>query len=426
MSNLSFSRKIALRYLWSKRSEAFITILTVISILGVAIGVTVLNITMAIMTGFESELREKIIGANSHIVVHSATGRIEEWKSAEEKIRAVPGVVSVSPFTYNQALLKVDNRSVGMLIRGITEGSRGAEEVSTYTKTDPDAVKRMFHPEPVDIFDEEGKPAEATLPGIIVGKELVRSYGIPVGSIVSVLSPNVTSTPLGLVPKFRRFVVAGIYNSGLVEYESSIAYASMSEAQGFFKLGQAVSGLEVRVQEVDKSSIVAKGILDALSDVPGNFIAQDWTEQNKPLWEAIKLEKRVYFIVLLLIVVMASFSIISTLVMIVLEKRKDIGVLKTLGASSKSIARIFRIQGAVIGAIGTVLGLILAYAGCKLLQIYGFPLDERIFQMSTVPIRIVPLNFVVVGCASFLICLFATHYPSRRASSLSPTEVLRS
>ena len=425
MTPIAFSRRVAIRYLWSKRAEAFITILTVISILGVAIGVTVLNITMGIMTGFEAELREKIIGANSHIVVSSAVGKMGDWQSVSDIIKNVPDVASVSPFTYNQALLKVDGRSVGILIRGIDENSAGSTEVQSYLKETPDSITKMFHPNPVDTYDEEGRLDEVTLPGVIVGRELVRTYGIRVGSIVSILSPQVSSTPLGLIPKFKRFVVSGIYNSGLVEYESNIAYADLKQAQQFFKLGDTVSGLEIRVKDINNSSIVAQKILDALAERPGGFIARDWTEQNKPLWEAIRLEKRVYFIVLLLLVVMASFSIISTLVMIVLEKRKDIAILKTLGASNRSIARIFRIQGAVIGGIGTLLGLLLAYSGCRALQIYGFPIDERIFQMSTVPVRIVPLNFAIVGISSFVICLLATQYPARRASSTSPTEVLR-
>ena len=275
-------------------------------------------------------------------------------------------------------------------------------------------------------MDEGGAIEPVHLPGILIGKELARSYGLSTNSIISLLSSNVSSTPLGLVPKFRRFVVVGSYNSGLIEYESGVAYAAIEEAQKFFKLGSSITGLEIRVKDVNTSREITVKVMDKLHEFPGSFFAQDWTEANKPLWEAIRLEKRVYFIVLLLLVVLASFSIISTLVMIVLEKRKDIAVLKTLGASNRSVAGIFFIQGAVIGLLGTISGLLLAYIGCKTLQIYGFPLDERIFQMSQVPIRIVPLNFCLVGMSSFLICLLATLYPAWRASSLHPSEVLRS
>lgn len=425
MSNFNFSKKIALRYLWSKRSEAFITIITVISILGVAIGVMVLNMVMAVMTGFETELREKIVGTNSHILVRNGGGDIDNWSQISEKIASVSGVTSVSPFTYNQALIKYEGRSSGILIRGIKEHTAGAQQVQGYLKDKPEILNKLFNPDKVQIVDEEGRDALAELPAIVVGKELIRTMGLIPGQPVSILSPNVTSSPFGLLPKFKRFVVVGSYHSGLVEYETGLAYVSMDEAQKFFKLGNSVSGLEVRVVNIDDAPAIAQKILDAVSEFPGLYYAQDWTVQNKPLWDALRLEKRVYFLVLLLIIVMASFSIISTLVMIVLEKRKDIAILKTLGATSSSVSRIFKIQGAVIGGIGTMLGLLLSYVGCKLLQAYGFPLDERIFPVSTLPVKILPLNFSIVGVCAFFICFFATHYPAKRASAIQPTEILR-
>jgi lipoprotein-releasing system permease protein len=220
-------------------------------------------------------------------------------------------------------------------------------------------------------------------------------------------------------------LVVGIYNSGLVEYESGVAYVSLEEAQKFFGMKDAVSGLEVRVADINAAPAVARQILDRLGGVGAGFTVSDWTATNKPLWDALQLEKRVYFIVLLLIIVMASFSIITTLIMIVLEKRKDIAVMKTLGASTKSVGRIFRIQGAVIGGLGTGIGLLLGFLGCVILKRYGFPLDERIFQMSTLPIKIDWQNFAAVGVAAFLICFFATVYPARRAARLEPSDVLR-
>jgi len=210
-----------------------------------------------------------------------------------------------------------------------------------------------------------------------------------------------------------------------VEYENGVAYLSLEEAQRFFEMSDAVSGLEVRVFDVDAAPRIAREVLASIGGMSSGFTASDWTSTNKPLWDAIQLEKRVYFIVLLLIIVMASFSIITTLVMIVLEKRKDIAVMKTMGASTASVARIFRIQGAVIGGLGTCAGLLLGFLGCLALREYGFPLDERIFQMSKLPIRMELLNFVWVGAAAFLICFFATVYPARRAARLEPSEVLR-
>lgn len=424
MTPWAFSRFVALRYLWSKRSEAFISIITVISILGVAIGVMVLNIVMAVMTGFETTLREKIVGTDSHIVVHQFNGRIPEWQDAVAKISSVAGVKSVSPFTYNQVLLKSDVRSTGILVRGISEGSASANQVESYMKGKQD-LSLLFNPPSVPVTDADGNETEANLPGLVIGRELAVNMALHVGETVSVLSPQVASSPFGLMPKFRRFVISGTYNSGLIEYESSVAYMDLKESQRFFNLGNSVTGLEIRVVDVNAAPEISKRILEVLGGTSSGFTASDWTVTNKALWDAIRLEKRVYFIVLLLIIVMASFSIITTLIMLVLEKRKDIAVMKTIGADTRSIGRIFSFQGAAIGAIGTTLGLVLGLGGCFALKEYGFPIDQRVFQMSELPVRIEWQNFVMTGTASFLICLFATIYPSRRASRLEPTDILR-
>jgi lipoprotein-releasing system permease protein len=333
-------------------------------------------------------------------------------------------VASVSPFTYHQVLVRSDSRASGLLIRGIERGSASADQVSQYLPAHR-SLDSLFNPPPITVQLANGEESEASLPGILIGRSLAQTRGVFAGTPVSVLSPQVTSTPFGLVPSFRRFVVVGAYSSGLVEYESGVAYVSLEEAQKFFDMQGGVTGLEVRVTDINDAPSIAKRIHEAAGGLESGLSVRDWTLTNKPLWDAIQLEKRVYFIVLLLIIVMASFSIVTTLIMIVLEKRRDIAVLRTLGANERSIAAIFKIQGAVIGGIGTVLGLLLGFGGCLALRRYGFPLDERIFQMSTLPIRIEPLNFFVVGAVAFLICALATIYPSRRASALQPSDVLR-
>jgi lipoprotein-releasing system permease protein len=423
MSSRNFSRSVALRYLWSTRRDAAIWVITLFSILGVAIGVIVLNITMAVFSGFQSELRSKILGADAHIVVRSIGGSLREWQNAKEKISKVTGVKSVSGFTQHQALLKAGERASGLLIRGLEENSASAKQVESYLGGK--RIDALFHPPPTTVYLEDGSPDEVPLPGILIGQELIRSAGILVGSQVSLLAPEVSSSPFGLVPRFRRFTVVGSYKSGLIEYESGLAYMALKDAQDFFRVPDEVTGLEVRVDDIDRAPQIAEQIVSALGGLSSGFIAQDWTSTNRPFFEALNLEKRVYFLVLLLIILMASFSIVSSLIMIVLEKRKDIAVLRTLGASTRSIGRIFRFQGAVIGGIGVSLGVIGGYIGCLLLQKYGFPIDERIFQMSTLPIRIEPWNFVLTAVCAFLICYLATIYPALRAMRLQPTEVLR-
>jgi lipoprotein-releasing system permease protein len=425
MGDLSFSKKIALRYLWSKRSEAFISIISIVSVVGVAIGVMVLSIVMAVMTGFEHELRDKIVGTDSHIVVTNSTGgRIDDWTALSDRIARVEGIASVAPYTFNQVLMRSSSRSVGVLVRGIEKGSASATQVSSYIPANQ-SLETLFDPEPIVVTDSAGEERDVTIPGILIGRSLARSLGVFVGTPISVLSPQLNSTPFGLVPRFRRFVVVGTYSSGLIEYESGVAYVDMKQAQKFFGFDGGVSGLEVRVDSIDDASRVAEAIRGSLGDQARFFSVRDWTETNRPLWEAIQLEKRVYFIVLLLIIVMASFSIVTTLIMIVLEKRKDIAIMKTMGATTKSISGIFRIQGAVIGGVGTLSGLVLGLVGCFSLKHFGFPIDERIFQMSTLPIHIDPLNFIVVGFSAFLICVVATMYPAWRATQLEPSDVLR-
>jgi len=387
------------------------------SILGVSIGVAVLVMVMAVMTGFEFELREKILQTDSHVVVRRIGGPIAAWQQMRDTIAGVPDVTSVVPFTISQALLRTDENTVGLLVRGIDPQGDGGKQLQSFLDADR-KVEQVLQTIP----DEDDGVALASL---VIGRDLARTHGILAGQRVSLLSSHVASSPFGLMPRFRRFHVTAIYSSGLTGYESALAYMNLPDAQVFFRLGDTVSGFEVRVRTEDDAPLVAKKILDALGGVGSGMYAQDWTETNRPLWEAIRLEKRVYFLVLLLIIVMASFSIISTLVMIVLEKRKDIAVLRTLGAPARSIRAVFQLQGAVIGGVGTLLGMLLGYAGCVALQTYGFPLDEKVFQMSQLPVRILPMNVALVGVSAFVICFLATLYPAARASRVQPVEVLR-
>jgi lipoprotein-releasing system permease protein len=423
VSSLRFSKTVALRYMWSKRSEAFITILTVISILGVAIGVAVINITMAIMTGFEAKLREKVVG-DAHIVIHGLGGKIPMWEDLRRRIEALPGVSSVSPYTQHQALVGSGAGAHGIMIQGLKENSDSAREVAKYVEGGP-GFSSLFNPGAVMGDPPQVGEEAARLPGILIGYELASRLGLRVGEAVSLLSPQVSSSPFGLMPRFRRFLVVGIYKSGLSGYEEGLAYVSLEEAQRFFRMGAAVSGMEVKVTESDRAPQIAAALSARLDAVRRGLIVQDWTIRNKDLWEAIGLEKRVYFIVLLLLIVLASFSIVSTLVMIVLEKRRDIAIMKTMGASTRSIANIFRIQGSVIGLIGTTLGLLAGYGGSVALREYGFPLPERVFPTATVPVQLEAVNFIAVGAAALAICAFSTLYPAWRASRLEPSEVLR-
>lgn len=403
---MSFSRFVAIRYLWAKRSEAFISIIALISVIGVALGVAVLTTVMSVMTGFEKELRAKIIGETSHINVKSQLGRIVGWEEIQKKIEGIKDVLSVSPYSYHQALVRSSFASQGVLLRGLKADSYSVNHLRSKLLRGKD-----------NIFE-----GTENLKGVVLGRALASRLRVREGEIVTLLSPNVSSSPFGLVPSFKRFVISGIYE-GLSEYESAVAFVELGDAQALFKDGNAIYGFDVQVAMLEDAPKVSALLRSSL--VETDLTVEDWTESNKALWDAMRLEKRVYFLVLLLIVVMASFSIISTLVMTVLEKKKDIAVLMTLGSSPTQIGNIFTMMGVIIGGFGTILGLILGLGLCIGLKTYGFPLDERIFGISALPIYINPLNFFLVGICSFIICALATIYPAKRASGLEPSLVLR-
>lgn len=420
----SFIKKIANRYIWSRKSEAFISIVSIFAVLGVAIGVAVLNITLSIMTGFETELQNKLVGS-SHVFIGKVAGNIDNWERVSSSIEEIDGITGVSPYAQGQVMLSDKRSSHGLLIKGIIKDGSAYEELKSYQLSDEE-VSSIFTTTKVRNELSTGEVTQADLPNILVGNGLSRKLGLHTDKIVSLISPNVVSGPFGLAPRYKRYNISGFYKSGLSGYEEGLAYTSLKAVQKFFKLGKSITGFEISVNDPKKAPQIKQEIISKLREMKFyDLYVQDWTETNKGLWDAIKLEKRVYFIVLLLLIVLASFSIVTTLVMIVLEKRKDIAVLRTLGASSRNIRNIFIYIGAFIGFSGTVLGLILGYIVCLFLSEFGFELPKNVFPTDTVPVVINISNFILVGVCAFVICLLATIYPARRASKLEPCEILR-
>jgi lipoprotein-releasing system permease protein len=420
---MGFETFVARRYLKSKRKEVFISIITVISVLGVAISVLVLDMVLAIMTGFEIELQSKFVDANSHLTFKRIGGEISDYESIVEQIRKQPDVLSAEPFTFSQAFLTTPQGSRGLLIRG-EPGTAAFRDRLAKMKATPLQVDRLFKPPPVEVKRPDGTTDMIELPALIIGKALSDRLGIYPGDVVNVFSPQFGSSPKGLIPKLRRFQIVGIYNSGLTEYEAGLAYASIDATQAFFELGTRVTGIEATVTDMYKARAIGDKILGQISSEDPLYFS-DWTEPNKPLWEAIKLERRVYFIVLLLLILIASFSIVSTLVMVVMEKSRDIAILKCLGATDSSILRIFIFQGSIIGTTGIILGSILGYLGCVILRKVGFPLDVSVFSLEQVPVHLDPWAFVTVAVAAFFITLLAGVYPAFRAARLKTADALR-
>jgi len=417
---MRYELMVGLRYLRARRKEAFISLITVISVVGVMIGVMTLNIVLAVMTGFEEDLRDRILGFNPHIVVVSYAGAIRDADKVLATVRDTPGVVAAAPLVYSQVMLTTGQSVSGIVVRGVRPGDDAAI-VDLKGHLSSGSIDRLGAEFEVPPSGDSKTPTKLT--GVIIGQELAKQLGVDVGDPVSVVSPMGTASPVGMIPKVKRFAVAGTFDSGMFDYDSSLIYMSLGDAQRFFGLGDAITGVEVRVGDIYHAQDVARRIEAGLGTP---YRARDWMEVNRNLFLAFRLEKAVYFIVLLLIVLVAAFNIIATLIMIVMEKRKDIAILKCMGATNRSIARIFMLKGAIVGAVGTALGVVGGYAGCWLLARYQFvELPKDVFYVSTLPVRVYGENFLLVALASVTICLLATIYPARQAAGLAPVEVIR-
>ena len=414
---MPFELFIGLRYLKAKRKSTFISLITLISVAGVALGVMALIIVLAVMTGFEEDLKEKILGTNAHIVVLSGTGAMEEYPQLIKKMEGMEGVVAATPFIYNQVMLSTGKNVSGVVLRGI--------DVATDAKV-TNLHKSMVEGNLKSLEDGVGKT-----PGLVIGKELAKNLGLYLGETVDVISPMGNITPLGMMPKLNRFRITGIFNTGMFEYDSTLAYVSLREAQQFLGLGDVVTGLQLRVQDVYKTGELARSINQELG---APYHARDWMQMNKNILFALKTEKSVMFIILTLIVLVAAFGIASTLFMVVMEKTRDIAILKSMGATSRSIMRIFVFEGVIIGVFGTIIGVLggllvalnLEPIVSVVQKVTGFELFSKdIYYLDHFPSQVIPSDVVLISITAVLISFAATLSPSWAASRMPPAEALR-
>ena len=412
---MSYELFIGLRYLKAKRKQTFVSLITLISIAGVMVGVTALIVVIAVMNGFKEDLRDKILGVTSHVVISRFDGNISKYQEVRAKVGEVSGVNAATPFIYTQVMISSRKAISGAVLRGIEP--KTASKVINLPKN--------MRAGSLEELEAENKPeGMRSTPGIILGNELARNIGALRGEPVTVISPLGRLTPLGRVPRSQTFRVAGIFDSGMYEYDSTIAYVSLWAAQRFLGIGDRVTGIEVRVDDIYEADRVAKAIGKALDGYP--YWSRDWMRMNKNLFSALKLEKIVMFIILTLIILVAAFNIVGTLIMVVIEKTRDIAILKSMGATRRSIMKIFMIEGAVIGLVGTLLGLLGGYTLCKLLATYKFiELPSDVYYISTLSVQMNPLDVAIIALAAIVITLAASVYPAWQASRFDPAEAIR-
>jgi lipoprotein-releasing system permease protein len=408
----AFERMVAFRYLRARRQEGFVSVIAIFSLLGIALGVATLIIVMSVMNGFRADLLGRILGLNGDLAVYALSGGFPNFDAAARKLRAVPGVTRVTPLVEGQVMATSDAGAAGALVRGIRP-----EDLRSL----PLLANRIVQGSLADFGDD----------GVAVGDRLARRLGVTVGSAITVISPQGTATAFGTMPRVKTYQVVALFNVGMYEYDNSFIYVPLAAAQLFFRLPEEVSSLEVFVDDPDRVREERRLIAAALG---GQVRIVDWQQANSSLFNAVEIERNVMFLILTLIIVVAAFNIISSMIMMVKDKGRDIAILRTMGASRAMILRIFMLSGASIGIVGTVAGFVLGVVFTNNIEtiregiqkIIGTDLfAAEIYFFTRIPARIDTGEVVAVVAMALALSFLATLYPSWRAARLDPVEALR-
>lgn len=406
--NLPYPFLIALRYLKTKKKRRGISFNTLISIGGVWVGVMALLVVLSVMSGFHEDLQKKILGVNAHVVVLSHKGMVENYRDVVKQVEEDPDIRASAPFILGQVMVTSGKRAQGVFLRGV----------------EPDAELKTTE---IRAFMKEGDfhrlDSRADIPGIIIGRELANSIGVFSGDLVTILSPVGSIGPLGMLPKVKQFRVVGIFEVGMFEYDSNLVLTNLQAAQEFFNMENMVTGIQLRLDDIYRASAVRERLQRGLA-FP--LYAKDWMQMNRNLFSALKLEKFAMFVILILIILVASFNIVSTLIMNVIEKKREIAILKAMGATDRGIMHIFMLQGLIIGVFGTLLGLACGYLLCYVLNTYQIiKLPADVYYLSHLPVRTKLSDFVIVSLSAIAISFLATIYPAWQAARINPVEPLR-
>lgn len=409
---MGFELFIGRRYLRARRKQGFISLISILSTAGVTVGVMALIVVIAVMAGAQSEFRSRILGIDSHAILMRYGGEIKNYRSLIDKVLEVDGVRSARPFIYSQSMLRSASGASGAILKGIDPPTQTELAVDGLGE----ALQKLY-PNQRKVVAKNG-----AMP-IVLGKELGRKLGVVEGDTVYLISFRGMVSPIGHVPSMKRFRVVGFFASGMYQFDEAYAFVRLTDAQQMLKLGDAVSGIEIRVRDIYQADKVAERIKNKLG-FP--YWTKDWMQMNANLFFALKLEKTAMFVILTLIVLVAAFNIASTLIMMVMKKTKDIAILKAMGATDGSIMRIFVIKGMVIGGFGTFLGVVLGIGICFILKHYPFiKLPGDIYYFTTLPVQLQVVDVLTIAVAAIGICFLATLYPARQAARLNPVDAIR-
>jgi len=405
---MSFELFVALRYLFARRKQAFISLISLISMIGVGVGVMALVIALALMTGLQGELRDKILSSQAHIYVWK-NGGITDYAPEVEKLRQVPGVVGAAPTIFGKALITAGESQAFISVKAIDP----ALEPSVT------AIKDAMKQGSLDALAHESEDEPSP---ILIGEDLASQLSVKLGDLVTLITPQGTLSPMGMLPRTRRARVAGIYNLGLYEFDSAYGFVSLP-------FGERLTGtnmvelIQLRVDDIYNAPRIADTIPKQLG---GNYVAQDWSDLNQSLFSALGIEKMAISITIGLIVIVAALNIVASLILLVMEKSRDIAILKTMGTAPSRVMRIFMLQGLIIGVTGTVVGGLGGLALCHILDTYRLiKIPADVYQVAYVPFVVLPRDFTIVIVSAVVICFIATIYPSRQASRLDPVQALR-
>ena len=414
--NSSFEIFLGLRYLRSKRKRSAISVLTWISVLGVAIGVMALNVVLSVMNGFDDDLKSKIVGMNAHIII---TGYENQTLVNYDQISQVVGkmdhVTAVGPYTEGQALARSKDRSLGVMVWGVDP---------EHPQAVADLNKFLWNAKSTDL-NQPAQPGSGLPERIFLGAELAHRLDVMVGDDIILFLPILQQTPLGMMPQSEKFQVVGLVSTGMYDYDSSYTYVSLTNGQKMYQLQNDVSGIAVKLDNVDLAPDIAREIRKKFN---GQYFVQDWLQMNRNLFVALETEKWVMGIILSLIVLVAALNIVNPLTMMVIDKTKEIGILKAMGATDKSITFIFIFEGMFIGILGIIIGIIGGFVLCELIAKIPIPMPGggMVYYIDRLPVKVDPfVAYVAIPIFSVILCFLATLYPARQAAKLEPVDAIR-